>query len=75
VSRPSRQELDSLREDGLSPERRGALRESARVGDETEGLRGGPGIEAILDWIDELRALFGDPPPNLRPWPGTDFRL
>jgi len=33
------------------------------------------GIEAILDWIDQLRSLFGDPPVDRRPWRGDDFRL
>jgi hypothetical protein len=33
------------------------------------------GIEAILDWVDHLRALFGDPPVDRRPWRGEDFRL
>ena len=75
MSRPTRQEFESLREDGLSPERRRALRESARAGAPVEALRGGAGIEAILAWVDELRALFGDPPTNLRPWRGSDFRL
>ena len=75
MSRPTREELESLREDGLSPERRRALREAARAGAPPESPRGGPGIEAVLAWVDELRAVFGDPPPSLRPWRGSDFRL
>jgi hypothetical protein len=75
VSRSTREELESLREDGVSPERRRALRESSRAGAQIETLRGGAGIEAILAWVDELRAAFGDPPTNLRPWRGSDFRL
>jgi len=34
-----------------------------------------PDLEAILEWIDELRALLGDPPVERRPWRGSDFRL
>ncbi|MEB2344075.1 MAG: hypothetical protein OZ948_04995 [Deltaproteobacteria bacterium] len=33
------------------------------------------GIEEILDWIDQLRSLFGDPPVDRRPWHGDDFRI
>jgi hypothetical protein len=29
----------------------------------------------ILNWIDQLRTLFGDPPVDRRPWRGDDFRL
>ncbi len=32
-------------------------------------------LAGILDWIDQLRALFGDPPVDHRPWRGDDFRL
>jgi hypothetical protein len=32
-------------------------------------------LAGILDWIDQLRALFGDPPVDQRPWRGDDFRL
>lgn len=67
-------ELEELREDGLSSERRRAFRASEEA---TRRLaRAAPvGIEAILDWIDELRALFGEPRVDRSPWPGTDFRL
>lgn len=33
------------------------------------------GLAAALDWIDALRAVFGDPPPDRTRWRGTDFRL
>jgi hypothetical protein len=68
------EELEGLREDGLSAERRRAFEAAALAGrrfDETRPL----GIEEILHWIDELRALFGDPPVDRRPWRGDDFRL
>jgi hypothetical protein len=32
-------------------------------------------IAGILDWVDQLRALFGDAPVDRRPWRGDDFRL
>jgi hypothetical protein len=32
-------------------------------------------VDAALDWIDQLRALFGDPATDRRPWAGDDFRL
>jgi hypothetical protein len=32
-------------------------------------------LAGILHFIDELRSLFGDPPVDLEPWQGTDFRL
>jgi hypothetical protein len=32
-------------------------------------------LEGVLDWIEELRRLFGDPPVGREPWRGGDFRL
>lgn len=32
-------------------------------------------IDSILDWIDQLRAVFGEPAVNREPWRGDDFRL
>lgn len=32
-------------------------------------------IAGILDWIDQLRSVFGDPPVDRRPWRGDDYRL
>jgi hypothetical protein len=29
----------------------------------------------VIDFIDQLRALFGDPPVDRTPWRGNDFRL
>jgi hypothetical protein len=33
------------------------------------------GLDAVLDWIDQLRALFGEPRVDRRVWRGSDFRL
>jgi hypothetical protein len=32
-------------------------------------------LEGILDWIEQLRQLFGDPPVDRTPWKGDDFRI
>ncbi len=32
-------------------------------------------LAAMLDWVDQLRALFGDPPVDRQPWRGDDLRL
>jgi len=74
VSRPTRAELESLREEGLSAARRREFRDSARATRRWERAHA-PDLEAILEWIDELRALLGDPPVERRPWRGSDFRL
>jgi len=74
VRRPSGIELESLREDGLSPARRREFRDSARAARQWEQAHT-PGLEGILAWIDQLRALLGDPPVSRRPWRGSDFRL
>ncbi len=67
-------ELEAFREEGLSEERRLAFRASAEAIERWE--RAHPvGIEEILDWIDQLRAAFGEPPVETRPWRGDDFRL
>jgi hypothetical protein len=74
MSRLAPEELESLREDGLSAARREAFRASARAvarWDEEHAAD----VDAILDWIDQLRALFGDAPVDHRAWRGADFRL
>lgn len=74
MSRQSPDELESLREDGVSPAMRRELRASARATEQWD--RAHPtGLAAILDWIEQLRAVFGDPPVDRRPWRGSDFRL
>jgi len=32
-------------------------------------------LDSILDWIDSVRSVLGDPPVNREPWRGDDFRL
>jgi hypothetical protein len=74
VSRTTREELESLRADGISAARRAEFRvaeEATRAWDRAHPAD----LEAILAWIDELRALFGDPPVDRTPWRGEDFRL
>ena len=67
-------ELESLREDGLSEARREQFRASAAATARWD--REHPtDLAGILDWIDQLRAAFGDPPADRRRWRGADFRL
>ncbi|MEE9280619.1 MAG: hypothetical protein V3V67_10635 [Myxococcota bacterium] len=63
-----------MRRDADSPEIREEFRRSARAVRRWE--RDHPqDLAAILDWIEQLRQLFGDPEVNLEPWQGEDFRL
>ena len=74
MSPPRDAELEAFREDGLSAALREEFAASARAvarWDRANALD----VDAILDWIDSLRAAFGDPPVDRRPWPGNDFRL
>jgi hypothetical protein len=74
MSRPAGEELEGMRQDGLSAEVRREFRAAARATAEWE--RAHPaGLDEILDWIDQLRALFGDPAVDRTPWRGEDFRL
>jgi hypothetical protein len=74
MSRSHAEELDAMRAEALSKDARRAFHASARAVEAWD--RAHPvGLEAILDWIDELRALFGDAPVDRRPWRGDDFRL
>lgn len=67
-------ELASLLADARSEARRAALLASAEVVREWE--RAHPlGIEDVLSFVEELRALFGDPPVSTAPWRGRDFRI
>jgi hypothetical protein len=66
--------LEQMRRDGLSSERADAFRDSERA--VTSWERDHPvDLADALDWIDALRALFGDPPVDRTPWQGDDFRL
>jgi hypothetical protein len=67
-------ELESLREDALSERAREEFRQSDRAVRSWERAAE-DGIEAALDWVDQLRALFGDPPVRMEPWRERAFRL
>ncbi len=79
MSRLTPEQLEEMREDGLSPEIREAFRAAERASDAWERKRGRAqsqlGIDEILAWIDELRAVFGEPEVDRHPWVGDDFRL
>jgi hypothetical protein len=74
MTRPTAEELASLREDGLSDALRREFQASARATAAWERAHGAD-LEATLDWIDQLRGVFGDPPVDRTPWRGSDFRL
>ena len=70
MTRPRDEEPDEI----LSESARRELKASARATEAWD--RAHPTtLESILDWVDQLRALFGDPPVDRRPWRGGDFRL
>lgn len=72
--KPLNEVLEEMREDGLSAERAEAFRAGDRAAARWD--REHPvDLAAVLDWIDELRDRFGDPPVDRTPWPGDDFRL
>jgi hypothetical protein len=72
--KPSREELEAMRADAGSEERRRAFAESQRAAERWR--REHPaGLEGALAWIEELRRAFGDPPVDRRPWCGAEFRL
>ena len=79
MSRLTREQLEEMRADGLSPEIRKAFAAAESAVDAWERERGRSqsqlGIEEMLDWIDQLRQVFGDPEVDRRPWIGDDFRL
>ncbi|MCC6640468.1 MAG: hypothetical protein IT386_04790 [Deltaproteobacteria bacterium] len=74
MSRRSREELETLRDDGLSADRRRDFLAAHRAVAAWE--RAHPqGLDGILSFVEGLRVLFGDPPVNREPWRGDDFRL
>lgn len=74
MSQMTDQDLLDFREDGLSEARRREFAESARVCEAWD--RAHPvTLEGILDWIDQLRAAFGEPEVDRTPWRGDDFRI
>jgi hypothetical protein len=69
-----REHLDEMLRDAQSADSRRAFRRSADAVARWE--REHPvDLAAILIWIDDLRALFGDPPVDRTPWQVTDVRL
>jgi hypothetical protein len=74
MSLARQQELETLREDGLAADRQRDFAAAERAVSAWE--RAHPqGLEGILAFVDGLRALFGDPPVDRRPWRGSDFRM
>jgi hypothetical protein len=74
VSRAPADELEEFRAAALSEAARRAFRASAEATLRWE--RAHPSdVDGVLDWIDELRRAFGEPPVDRRPWRGSDFRL
>jgi hypothetical protein len=68
------EEMRDMREDALSGERAAEFELSLRAVREWE--RSHPmTLEQALAWMESLRRLFGDPPVDLEPWRGSDFRL
>jgi hypothetical protein len=70
-----REELEEMRREGLSPELRREFADAQRAVDEWERGRPRRGLSDLLDWVDELRGVFGEPAVDRRPWKGNDFRL
>ena len=71
---PSAEELAALRADAFDPRRTQDRIESERACQAWD--RAHPTtLEGILDWIEQLRQVFGDPPVDRTPWRGDDFRL
>ena len=74
MTRLSDQELAEFLEEGLSEARRRDFDASLRACEAWD--RAHPvTLEGVLDWIDQLRATFGEPEVDRTPWRGDDFRL
>jgi hypothetical protein len=72
VTRP--EEDDAMREVALAEAERRDFAAAARATERWD--RAHPTtLDSTLAWVDELRAAFGDPPVDRRPWRGDDFRL
>jgi hypothetical protein len=70
----AREDLVAMRAEADSIERSRALAASRSAVE--RWAREHPGdLESALDWIEELRRVFGDPPVDRTPWRGGDFRL
>jgi hypothetical protein len=69
-----REALLEFRAEGLSEERRLAFRESAAITEKWD--REHPlGLAGVLDFIDQLREMLGEPAVNTEPWRGDDFKI
>ena len=75
MTRPSREELESMREDGASKELRESFAAAERAVAEWEAATPRTGLDELLDWVDQLREAFGDPEVDQSPWVGSDFRI
>jgi hypothetical protein len=76
MTRPTRQELEAMRREGLSADVREQFRAAESCADAwSADHQPNRGLAEALDWIDALRRVFGDPPPDRSPWRGRDFRL
>ena len=75
MSRPTFDELEAMREAGRSNDLRSAFAAGERSVAEWERSQGATGLVEVLEWIDQLRRVFGDPEVNRDPWVGEDFRL
>jgi hypothetical protein len=74
MSRAPDEELEEFRAAALSAAARRAFRASAEATRSRE--RAHPtDVDAVINWIDELRRAFGEPPLDRQPWRGRDFRL
>ena len=75
MTRSPRQELEEMRQEGLSADVRRRFEAAGRGVAAWE--RGGPrpGLAEVLDWVNSLRLVFGDPEVDRTPWRGNDFRL
>jgi hypothetical protein len=67
-------ELDALRRHILSPAVRREFAESQAAVEAWE--RAHPvGLAETLDWVDQVRDLFGEPEVDRSVWVGDDYRL
>ena len=67
-------ELEGFRREGISGPLREEFRRSKQATARWEREHAAS-VDSIIDWIDALREVFGDPPVDRTPWRGDDFRL
>lgn len=67
-------DLEEFRDEALSAASKAAFAASDRAVEAWE--RANPTtLAGTLDWIDQLRAAFGDPEPDRTPWSGDKFLI